>query len=513
MINRWRIVVVSVLLAVPVLVLAGLGSYFLWQEGWSFYLWWPLTGGMILGYFLAWYWLRKKQLLRPVDFTPPLHWTDRDREAWKLVEARAQEAERLDLERLGQIHFYVDTAQELALQLAAFYHPRAKDPVGSLTIPEILAVGELACHDLAELVDQYLPGGHLLTLNDWRRAKQLSDWYQTANTAYWLVSAFFSPINTAARFATSKLGTARPWQMVQQNLVAWFYTAFVHRLGSYLIDLNSGRLRIGARRYQELLKVSQKDKAVLDAKAADLVTLTVLGQVKAGKSSVINALLGEQRAQTDVVPATNEITRYELHPKELPTRLVLLDTVGYGHAGPKEDQLRATIEAARRSDLLLFVFHARNPARKPDLHLLEELRKWFLARPDLKMPPVLGVMTHIDLLSPAMEWAPPYDWVNPDRPKELQIQQAWNALREQLGQFLVGIVPVCTAPDKIYGIEEWLLPMAVQFLGEARAVALLRCLHAEVNAGKVRKVLQQLLESGMKAAQIFLENYPKAKAK
>jgi hypothetical protein len=145
--------------------------------------------------------------------------------------------------------------------------------------------------------------------------------------------------------------------------------------------------------------------------------------------------------------------------------------------------------------------------------LLEELRKWFLARPDLKMPPVLGVMTHIDLLSPAMEWAPPYDWVNPDRPKELQIQQAWNALREQLGQFLVGIVAVCTAPEKIYGIEEWLLPMAVQFLGEARAVALLRCLHAEVNAGKVRKVLQQLLESGMKAAQIFLENYPKAKAK
>jgi predicted GTPase len=514
--SRWRIIVVTFLLAVPLLVLAGLGSYFLWQGGWSLYLWWPLTACMILGYFLAWYWLRKKMLLRPVDFTPPLHWTDRDREAWKLVEARAKDAEKLDLDKLGQIRFYVDTAQDLALQLATFYHPRAKDPVVSLTLPEILAVGELACHDLAELVDQYLPGSHLLTINDWRRAKQLSDWYQTANTAYWLVSAFFSPLNTAARFATSKLGTSHPWQMVQQSLVAWFYTAFVHRLGSYLIDLNSGRLRIGARRYQELLKVAQDDKTASPAavgKVAGQVTLTVMGQVKVGKSSVINAVLGEQRAHTDVVPATSEITRYELHSQEPPISLVLLDTVGYGHTGPREDQLRATQEAAQQSDLLLLVFHARNPARKADLNLLEELRKWFSTRPDLKMPPVLGVMTHIDLLSPAMEWQPPYDWLNPDRPKEQQIQQAWNALREQLGPFLVGIVPVCTAAGKIYGIEEWLLPMVVQFLGEARAVALLRCLRAEVNTDRVRKVFRQLLESGKKAAHIWLASQPKTRTK
>jgi predicted GTPase len=514
--SRWRIIVVVILLAAPLLVLAGAGSYFLWQGGWSLYLWVPLTGCMILGYLLAWYWLRKKLLLRPIDFTPPHHWTDRDREAWKLVEARAKDAEQLDLERLGQIQFYVDTAHDLSIQLAAFYHPGAKDPVGALTLPEILAVGELACHDLAELVDQYLPGSHLLTINDWRRARQLSDWYQKANTAYWLVSAFFSPLNTAARFAASKLGTSHPWQRVQQNLVGWFYSAFVHRLGSYLIDLNSGRLRIGARRYQELLKAAQDHQASSNAaqgNAVGHVTLTVLGQVKAGKSSVINALLGEQRALTDVIPATNQITRYELHSKEPAIRLLLLDTVGYGHTGPREDQLRATQEAAKQSDLLLLVLHARNPARKADLNLLEELRNWFAAQPDLKMPPVLAVMTHIDLLSPAMEWAPPYDWLNPERPKEQQIQQAWNALREQLGPFLVGIVPVCTDPAKIYGIDEWLLPTIVQFLDEARAVALLRCLHAEARTDKMGKVFRQLLETGKKAAQVLLANPPTTKTR
>ncbi len=37
-------------------------------------------------------------------------------------------------------------------------------------------------------------------------------------------------------------------------LLVWFYTAYVHRLGTYLIELNSGRLRIGAVRYRELMQ-------------------------------------------------------------------------------------------------------------------------------------------------------------------------------------------------------------------------------------------------------------------
>ena len=49
------------------------------------------------------------------------------------------------------------------------------------------------------------------------------------------------------RYAASQLGLSTPLQMLQQNLFVWFYTAYVHRLGTYLIDLNSGRLRVGAR--------------------------------------------------------------------------------------------------------------------------------------------------------------------------------------------------------------------------------------------------------------------------
>jgi len=515
--SRWRLLVLAALVAAPVLFLIGAGSYLLWDRGWWFWVWWPMSACLALAYFLGWRWQRKFRLLR-LDFDAPLHWTDRDRQAWHLVEARAKAGAQLDADKLSSPPFYLQTAQEMSLELARFYHPKAEDPIGALTIPEMLAVVELASHDLAEMVDQYLPGGHLLTVNDWRRAKKASDWYQKASNVYWLISSVFSPLNTGMRYVASHIGLSRPLQMLQQNLILWFYSAFVHRLGNYLIELDSGRLRVGATRYQQLQR-----RAAGDGKAEPVpaepaeevrqVTLTVMGQVKAGKSSFINALLGEQRAKTDVVPATAEITRYELQPEGVPSRLVLLDTVGYGHTGPKPDQLRATEEAARQSDLLLLVLHATNPARQADLQLLEALKAWFAGQPHLNLPPILAVLTHIDLLSPKMEWSPPYDLKNPRRTKEQQIDQAAATVREQLGPYLAGVVPVRSDEGKVYGIEEYFLPVLADLLDQAHAVAFLRCLRAEADTRKIRKVFHQLLSAGKEVLRALWEGPPGAAAR
>ncbi|MFO0841240.1 MAG: GTPase [Gemmataceae bacterium] len=78
-------------------------------------------------------------------------------------------------------------------------------------------------------------------------------------------------------------------------------------------------------------------------------SITILGQVKAGKSSLINALLGEQRARTGVVPTTDGVERYELLTPGVPTRLVLNDTVGYAHSTARVPTRCATGEAAKQS--------------------------------------------------------------------------------------------------------------------------------------------------------------------
>jgi predicted GTPase len=497
--SRWRLGTLLLLATAPFLFLAGLGSYFLWQKHWGFAAWWPMFACWAAAYLLGWYWARKQSLLHPPDFSPSPASTDRDRRAWQLVAERAKSGSKVPPDKLLEFQFYVSTAQEMALELAQSYHDGASDPIGQLTIPEILAVVELAAHDLSGLVDQYLPGGHLLTMNHLRQARRAADWYQTANKAYWLVAALFAPVETGLRYAASQVGVSRPWQLLQQNLLVWFYTAYVHRVGAYLIEVNSGRLRVGVQRYRQLIQGQAVDGPAPAGQAKERVqpvTITIIGQVKTGKSSFINALLGEQRAQTDVLPMTSEVTRYELQPAEIPARFILLDTVGYGHSGPKEDQLRATQEAMQQSDLVCLVLHARNPGRQTDVDVLEAIQTWFRLRPDLKIPPILGVLTHIDLLSPAMEWAPPYDWQQPVRPKEGQIQQAHATVREQLSQYLVGCVPVCTAPGRVYGIEEWFLPTVLELLDEARGVALLRCLRGEADAGKVRRIFQQLLSAG-----------------
>jgi predicted GTPase len=400
----------------------------------------------------------------------------------------------------------------MAEELAAFYHPGASDPVGKLTVPELLAAVELACHDLAEMIKRYVPGGHLLTVDNLRQARKMTDWYGSARNVYWLVSALFNPLNTAVRFAASQAGLGIPWQQIQKNLIAWLYASFVHRLGAYLIELQSGRLKVGAIRYRELLGQQEgKTSAPKPSSGAPeieaeppvspRVALALLGQVGVGKSSLINALLGEQKALTDSVPTPTGITRYELKPPSTGTELVLYDTPGYGQEGVDAPAMKRVQEAARSADFLLVVLHARSPARAADLEMLQKLREWFARHPELKEPPILAVVTHIDLLSPAMEWAPPYDWEQPTRPKEKSIHECMAVVNEQLGPYLVDAVPVCTAEGKVTGVEEDLLPAITVGLDEARAVAMLRCLHSEIDAGSVKRIFAQLLEGGKAVAR------------
>lgn len=501
--RRIRIAIIGFLAAAPIVFLLGMGWYALWERGWSFWAWWPMTASLALAYVLGIYWYRKFRLIQPVDFTPPAIGTNVDEQAWKLVESRAASANTLATKQLTDLQLYLSTAQEMAHELARYYHPKATDPVGGLTIPEVLAVIELAAHDLSSLVNTYVPAGHLVTLDSLRRVRKASEVYEKANNLYWLVSMAFNPLKAGAQFLASQAGIARPWQLIQQNLLIWFYTAYVQRLGHYFIEVYSGRLKVGVQRYRELVQPPLAE-AVEPAQTPQ-VAITLLGQTKVGKSSLINALLGEQRAHTDVLPDTEMVTRYELSLEDVPTRLVFFDTVGYGHEGPKKDRVKETRDAALRSELLILVLHARNPARAADAKMLQEIAGWYAERPDLKPPPILAVLTHIDLLSPMMDWSPPYHWEEPTRPKEQQIAEAVAAVRDQLGDDLAYVAPVCTAEGKVYGIEEWCLPALVSLLDEARGVAVVRALRGEADQGKVRRVFQQLAAVGKGAIHLWRE--------
>lgn len=517
--TRWQAVTIFSLLLLPLVLFAALATWAFWELGWFLWLWAVIPVCWAVAWLLARRWETGLLPLGPPKIEPSLHWTARDEKAWELIEARARTVKGIPPARLTEIQFYADTAKELSLELATLYHPKAQDPFGSLTVPEILAAAELATEDLAELVDRYLPGGHLVTVNRWRSLARLPDWYAKLEKIYWPLSAVVSPATFIGRYAASRWILTPMTDLLQSNMLAWFYVAFVQRVGLALIELNSGRLRGGARRFRRAMAelsgevtrpaaaspVGVEPKQVPAGESTPTeVTLCLIGQVKAGKSSLANALLGEHHAATDILPLTSEVTRYRLTLPNRADQLVLLDTPGYSVDGATKRQLEETQEAVRQSDLVLMVMNVTSPAREPDRQFLQALADWFDSQPQLKLPPIVGVLTHIDLLSPVMEWAPPYDWREPQQAKERTIRDAVAYNQEQLGRYLTATVPVCTDAERgrVYGIDEWLLPVTSVLLDEARACALVRSLHAELDRQKFRRVLQQFSNVGQQMVQI-----------
>jgi ribosome biogenesis GTPase A len=116
----------------------------------------------------------------------------------------------------------------------------------------------------------------------------------------------------------------------------------------------------------------------------------VVGEVKSGKSSFINALLGENICQVDAAPCTDVIqqivygeTRFEeeIHPllKKIGLPLPILQTIAIvdtpGTNTVIENHQEITRTFIPNSDLVLMVFQAKNPYTQSAWELLDYVRE------------------------------------------------------------------------------------------------------------------------------------------
>jgi predicted GTPase len=505
--TRFRLILLTLLFLTPFAVLMGIGSYHLWVAGYL-WVWWPLLACFALTYYIAWRWTRRRGALPDTAAPPPGYWTDRDKVAWEKVEAKAKSVEKITLDDITTAKHYTDLALELAAEVGSVYNPGADDPFDNLTLPEVLACIELAAADLESMVVKYVPGVHLVRLRDVKTANKAYGMYKSGQNLYWAGAAVIDPLSAGLRYLASRFGLGTLMQRIQDNLVLWFHTAFIHQMGRYLIELNSGRLKVGVKRYREILAAHQEPPtdaapppASADATAGPPgavvavpparkpITIAVLGAVKAGKSSLSNALLGKRAATVDRLPVPSG-TRYEYTlPGAQPVSL--LDTSGYGERVSDQD-FAAAVEASRDADLIILVTSATNPGRANDIDLLDRLKEWFAGKPHLRMPPLVVVVNQVDLVSPKAEWNPPYDWKAGTRPKEANIRDAVEAVKEQVGPRAANVVPVCAREGETFGIVDDLVPAVVSHLDHARGSAILKAVEAEVTERPVGKVFDQL---------------------
>lgn len=130
----------------------------------------------------------------------------------------------------------------------------------------------------------------------------------------------------------------------------------------------------------------------------EMPAICILGRPNVGKSSILNALLGEQRVVVHERPGTTRDpidTLIEVDGREV----VLIDTAGLRKRGRMRDgvehysQIRA-LQAAERSDVALVVCDATEGVTDSDLSAVDQaarahcatilvINKWDVAQPDL----------------------------------------------------------------------------------------------------------------------------------
>ena len=205
--------------------------------------------------------------------------------------------------------------------------------------------------------------------------------------------------------------------------------------------------------------------------------ILVAGQVKSGKSSLINALLGEVRAPVDTLPLTDAVDLYECQPEGLP-RIILRDTPGYGAAADEGDPFSRLGDEIQACDLLLLVCTARSAARQSDRALLRKMHEFYGRNPKQLMPPVVYVLTHVDLV-----------------PEHLA-GEAVAAVAADLGTDAAQIVVACVQWGRLANLEGVLAAIGEK-LPAAERLKCLRCIRQIRKEQDEDKVLRQLL-SGLR---------------
>ncbi len=502
---RWKIrfVLVAFLCTLPYVVLMGAGCWWLYERR---LLTWFAVGAAVVS-LLGWnidrvFRMRKLKAIRVSGETLGASGEESAREA---IEQLAQKTEESP-PPLDDLNAWKQLAIELYSAVAVRFGRTSERPALEITVPDAMLIAERVLHDLRTEAKNHIPGSHVLTI---RQLEQMAFlWNKTAS-----FTAMESPWRLGyrmIRFALNPVSGA--FKEVNDNLLGdlsvtaleeakrWAIGYCVRRAGEYAIQLYSGQLALNEPAFQDYRSpksgqdVERADRSSV-RKANEPLRVIVLGQAKAGKSSLVNALFGEMRAATDTLPCTTDITPYVLEREGLP-KAILFDTEGFG--GKENSHAVSQLEPELlKCDLILMVCSATTAARSPDQLLLEELRERFVSNKRRSIPPIVIALSHIDQLRPFAEWNPPYDLRDENSIKARNIAMAVASLEADFSLPAERIVPVCLRPNAVHNVTELLAPVLLDVLPEADRSKLLRLLREYHDSEYWSQLRKQAYNTGL----------------
>ncbi len=488
----------AVAASLPYLLVGAAGLWWLYLNEWL--IWWMFVAALIS--LTTWILMRRLCKYNPLESYsstgPSQDWSPQARNAWAKVEeiSRRKELAQVSLDRPEPL---LALGKEVVETVAKHFHPRSKSPSLEMPVPHLLRILELVAFDLRVACSANIPGSHILTVNDLVRLKRL---FRLAPSIYRIYRVIALVINPSTAFARelSVLGQEQMLSASTAETKRWALEFAIKKTGYYAIELYSGQLVL--RGVESKAYTTKRTRAAIDAERdrtqsaeGEPLRILVVGQVKAGKSSLINAIFGETRAAVDVVPRTKGLDAYVLERDEL-RRAIILDTVGYEEAAQTTDTMNRLQKEVQTCDLIILVSSALTAARASDRRLLDEVRLNFQRNPDRQFPPLVIALTHIDQLRPYREWSPPFNLNEPDSIKAQHIREAMDAVAFELQVELSQIVPVCLLEEKKYNVEEGLISAIVNVLGPAERLKYLRCLREYRDESYWNHVWQQSVNAG-----------------
>ncbi len=465
-----RSAMIFLALLLPAFSLIPLGSLWLWERGYLLYWVIAALALAIVSYLAERWFVRDVEPAAALD--PSVHVgaaggdTPLEGRAWEAVERIANSA---DPGKLVSRDAFLDLGLQTIEAVARSMHPQDDEPLWRFTVPEALALIERISRELRPFVVDNIPLGERLTVGQVMKFYRFRSAIDVAEQVYdlWRVIRVLNPITAATSEARERL-TKRLYSGLRDELASRLTKGYVREVGRAAIDLYGGRLRVST---EDLDKhVSRETERDLKAPMiSEPIRILIAGQVSAGKSSLINALMQKLNAAVDVLPVTQGFAAYVL-TRDPPPNLLLIDSPG----ASDQKVIDRIVEEAGSADLILWVMNANRADRHLDRVALDAIRAHFAEKPDRRQPPMLGVITHIDQLKPTRDWSPPYDLTDMSIEKVRSIREVTDLVASEIGLPAEALIPVCLDSQKIEFNVEGLWKKLTLLLPDATRAHLLR---------------------------------------
>lgn len=325
------------------------------------------------------------------------------------------------------------------------------------TMPEALLLIDRVALRYREFLRSNVPFSDQLSVRSiywlWARQDQAKAAWKYGYLAYRGLRLAFNPpvgvLREIERAATAGLQDRFTDQVMRDA-----QAILLEEVAQAAVDLYSGRLKFSEAELIEIELGSElRDRRAL-ARPDDPVRILVVGQVSAGKSTLINALRGELRAETDLAPTTDSLAAYETEIDDIPCRFI--DTMGID--GSKAVRAQLTDELAD-ADMILWVLKANRPGRADDIVLRDAVLARFAREAARRRPPVIIVASAADALLP--DW--PY--LENDLPEAAQARlgKAMAAIAQDFAGPFEGStpIPVC-ALSPVWNLDTLYREIAAQ---------------------------------------------------